>query len=80
MKFPSSRSFLPNDVNSSMIRLEVDDDEFLNMTEYHSINGTCMPPLFGVWLKKELGYYMELRTENGQLFNSILFAIKNFFL
>ncbi|WKY03789.1 hypothetical protein Q1695_005053 [Nippostrongylus brasiliensis] len=68
-KAPSSRSFLPANVNSSMIRLEVDGEERLNMTEYHSINGTCMPPLFGVWTKKELGYFMELRTENGHLFS-----------
>ncbi|KAE9420957.1 hypothetical protein Angca_000251, partial [Angiostrongylus cantonensis] len=75
MKVPSSRSFLPFNVNSSMIRLEVNGDELLNMTEYHSINGTCMPPLFGVWAKKELGYLMELRTENGHLFTVGLRAI-----
>ncbi|PIO61655.1 hypothetical protein TELCIR_16816, partial [Teladorsagia circumcincta] len=68
-KAPSSRSFLPANVNSSMIRLQVDGDERLNMTEYHSINGTCMPPLYGVWTKKGLGYFMELRTENGHLFS-----------
>ncbi|KAK6025442.1 hypothetical protein OSTOST_08656, partial [Ostertagia ostertagi] len=68
-KAPSSRSFLPANVNSSMIRLQVDGEERLNMTEYHSINGTCMPPLYGVWTKKGLGYFMELRTENGHLFS-----------
>ncbi|EPB76602.1 hypothetical protein ANCCEY_04311 [Ancylostoma ceylanicum] len=34
-----------------------------------------MPPLFGVWTKKELGYFMELRTENGHLFSMGLRAI-----
>ncbi|PIO59563.1 hypothetical protein TELCIR_18972, partial [Teladorsagia circumcincta] len=28
-----------------------------------------MPPLYGVWTKKGLGYFMELRTENGHLFS-----------
>ncbi|KHJ78850.1 hypothetical protein OESDEN_21524 [Oesophagostomum dentatum] len=77
-KAPSSRSFLPSDLKSSLIRLVVDGDERLNMTEYHSVfvdqlNGTCMPPLFGVWTKKERGYFMELRTENGHLFSSKYF-------
>ncbi|VDO77838.1 unnamed protein product [Haemonchus placei] len=36
-KAPSSRSFLPANVNSSMIRLQMDGEERLNMTEYHSI-------------------------------------------
>ncbi|KAK6046791.1 hypothetical protein COOONC_15705, partial [Cooperia oncophora] len=68
-KAPLSRSFLPAEVNSSMIRLQMDGEERLNMTEYHSINGTCMPPLYGVWTKKGLGYFMEVRTENGHLFS-----------
>ncbi|KAK6747148.1 hypothetical protein RB195_000396 [Necator americanus] len=74
-KAPSSGSFLPSHLNSSLIRLEVDGDQRLNMTEYHSVNGTCMPPLFGVWKKKELGYFMEVRTENGYLFSMGLRAI-----
>ncbi|EPB76603.1 hypothetical protein ANCCEY_04312 [Ancylostoma ceylanicum] len=36
-KAPLSRSFLPSDLNSSLIRLDVDGDERLNMTEYHSV-------------------------------------------
>ncbi|CAJ0602862.1 unnamed protein product [Cylicocyclus nassatus] len=74
-KAPSSRSFLPSHLNSSLIRLDVDGDERLNMTEYHSVNGTCMPPLSGVWTKKGLGYFMELRTENGHLYSMGLRAI-----
>ncbi|CAJ0584847.1 unnamed protein product, partial [Mesorhabditis spiculigera] len=66
-KAPVSKDYLPVDSSSSMMRLLLDDEGNLNMTEYHSINGTCMPPLSGFWRRHENAFQMEMRTENGQL-------------
>uniref|UniRef100_A0A1I7XAB8 Lipocln_cytosolic_FA-bd_dom domain-containing protein n=1 Tax=Heterorhabditis bacteriophora TaxID=37862 RepID=A0A1I7XAB8_HETBA len=73
-KAPSSHSFLPSSVKSSLIKLQI-DGENLNMTEYHSIDDTCMPSLSGIWTKKQDSYLMEVRTATGQLFSMDLRAI-----
>ncbi|CAJ0959151.1 unnamed protein product, partial [Mesorhabditis belari] len=66
-KAPIGRDYLPANSTSSLLRLLVNDEGNLNMTEYHSINGTCMPPLHGFWRRQANGYLMEMRTETGQL-------------
>ncbi|CAI4227906.1 unnamed protein product [Auanema sp. JU1783] len=73
-KPPKSHSFVPQNITSSLIKLDVDGD-IIHMTEYHTINTTCKPPLIGTWTKQNKGYDMTVTEEDGKIFNMSLFPI-----
>ncbi|VDN55914.1 unnamed protein product [Dracunculus medinensis] len=76
--------YLPQNLNTSLIKL-IPEDDHIKMIEFYESNGICYGPLYGLWIKQVTGYIMQIKANDGTLFendneemNIVLYGCRTF--